>query len=174
LGGAFQKDAAGSWQDSDGDGYSDDLERGSGTEGQDGGSTPSNVTVTRVEVRVLAQDGDLDGLSVAEEAQRGTDQGSDDSDHDGRLDGAEVLSGGDPLAAGDVYPDADKDGLGDDFEKEKGMSPAAVDSDSDGLKDDREMIFGTNPLQADTDGDGISDSREIELGSDPTISEKSE
>lgn len=174
LGGAFQKDASGAWVDSDGDGYSDDLEQDSGSDGRDGSSTPINVTVTRIEIRMRAVDGDLDGLSVAEETQRGTNQSSEDSDRDGKLDGAEVLSGGNPLAAGDLYQDADGDGLSDDFEKEKGMNPSVVDSDGDGLKDDREMVAGTNPLHADTDGDGISDAREMDLGSDPTISEKSE
>jgi hypothetical protein len=174
LGGAFQKDAPGAWVDSDGDGYSDELEQDSGSEGRDGSSTPVSVTVTRIEIRVRSVDGDLDGLSTAEETQRGTNQSSDDTDRDGKLDGAEVLSGGNPLEAGDLYQDTDGDGLSDDFEREKGMSPTAVDSDGDGLRDDREMVAGSNPLQADTDGDGISDSREIDLGSDPTISEKSE
>jgi hypothetical protein len=174
LGGAFQKDGTGLWDDSDGDGYSDDLERQSGTESDNGASFPMNVTVTRIEIRMRAQDPDMDGLSAAEETQRGTNPAAEDSDRDGRLDGAEVLSGGDPMTAGDVYSDADKDGLGDDFERDKGMNPAAADSDSDGLKDDREMVLGSNPVHADTDGDGISDYREVELGSDPTVSEKSE
>jgi hypothetical protein len=113
----------------------------------------------------------LDGLSADEEAQRGTNPAVADTDQDGKGDGAEVLSGGDPLVAGDSYSDTDGDGLSDEYERSKGLAIAAKDSDRDGLSDDREMALSTHPLNPDSDGDGVSDGRESSLGSDPQVAD---
>jgi hypothetical protein len=94
-----------------------------------------------------------------------------DTDQDGKPDGAEVLSGGDPLVVGDSYADTDGDGLSDEYERSKGLAIAAKDSDRDGVSDEREMVLSTHPLNPDSDGDGISDGREITLGSDPSMSD---
>jgi hypothetical protein len=167
LGGAFSDDGIQNWEDSDGDGFSDDLEEQVGSDAYDSGAEPRGVVKTRLADRIGAKDVDMDGLSSEEEAQRGTNPALADSDQDGKPDGAEVLSGGDPLAAGDSYADTDGDGLSDEYERSKGLAIAAKDSDRDGVSDDREMVLSTHPLNPDSDGDGISDGRENTLGSDP-------
>lgn len=167
LGGAFSDDGIQNWEDSDGDGFSDNLEEQIGSDAYDAGSEPRGVAKTRVADRIVARDGDMDGLSNDEESQRGTNPAVADTDQDGKTDGAEVLSGGDPLVSGDSYTDTDGDGLSDEYERSKGLAIAAKDSDRDGLSDEREVVFSTHPLNPDTDGDGISDGREVSQGSDP-------
>ena len=54
-------------------------------------------------------------------------------------------------------PDADMDGLSDQYEVSIGTDPTRPDSDGDGLTDYSELKLGTNPMNADTDGDGIKD-----------------
>jgi len=171
LGGAFTDDGIQNWEDSDGDGFSDDLEDQVASDPNDSGSEPRGVARTRLADRLGAKDGDMDGLSSEDEAQRGTNPGLADTDQDGKPDGAEVLSGGDPLVVGDSYADTDGDGLSDEYERSKGLAIAAKDSDRDGVSDEREMVLSTHPLNPDSDGDGISDGREITLGSDPIISD---
>jgi len=167
LGKAYSNQGSDSWLDSDGDGYSDTLEDEEGTDSRDSGSAPLDVITTRFGARLQGSDEDLDGLSVKEERQRNTDPSMADSDGDGRGDGAEVASGGDPLASKDTYTDSDGDGLSDEVEKTIKTDPNKSDSDGDGLRDDRELVFGANPLVSDSDLDGISDGKEAELGSDP-------
>lgn len=59
-------------------------------------------------------------------------------------------------------PDADGDGLTDDYEVAIGTDPAVVDSDADGLGDGVEISrYGTNPLVPDTDGDLLADGYEV-------------
>jgi hypothetical protein len=92
-------------------------------------------------------------------------------DDDLRSDGAEVLSGGDPLNVQVTYADADRDGLSDTYEQERGLNSTSIDSDGDGLRDDIELVVGSNPLKVDSDGDGVSDGKEYDLGSDPLLGE---
>jgi len=167
LGGAFSDDGIQNWEDSDGDGFSDNLEEQVGSDAYDAGSEPRGVAKTRLADRVAARDGDMDGLSNDDESQRGTNPAVADTDQDGKTDGAEVLSGGDPLVSGESYADTDADGLSDEYERSKGLAIAAKDSDRDGLSDEREVVFSTHPLNPDTDGDGVSDGREVSQGSDP-------
>jgi hypothetical protein len=171
LGKAFSNQGAESWLDSDGDGYSDAFEEEQETDVRDASSVPLDVATTRFEARLQGVDQDLDGLSVKEERQRNTDPTVADSDGDGRGDGAEIASGGDPLSAEDNYADPDGDGLSDDVEKSIKTDSNKSDSDGDGLRDDRELVFGSNPLVSDSDLDGISDGKEVELGSDPISAE---
>lgn len=67
-----------------------------------------------------------------------------------------------------VLPDADRDGLDDQREKEIGTNPNNPDTDGDGLTDgDEVIIWKTNPLQIDTDGDGFPDGEEVRNGYNP-------
>lgn len=170
LGKSFQ-DSQAVWLDSDGDGFSDDLEGRSGSDAQDSQALPENIVTTDISSRIRANDSDLDGLSDVDEAKLGTNPKLLDSDGDGRSDGAESASGADPKNAQDPYRDSDEDGLSDSYESEVGSDPNKLDSDGDGLRDDLELVMGTNPRIADTDGDGISDGKEFTLNSDPGIAE---
>jgi hypothetical protein len=111
-----------------------------------------------------APDADGDGLSDADEAERGTDPNDADTDNDGVADGVEVGQGTDPL-----NPDSDGDGLTDGQEAQWGTHPLNPDSDADGLTDGQERNLGTLPLVADTDGDGLIDGDEVNLGTDPNL-----
>jgi hypothetical protein len=66
-----------------------------------------------------------------------------------------------------IGPDADQDGLTDEFERLIGTSATSADTDQDNLSDAEEISLGTNPTLADTDHDGLSDGAEIEYNSDP-------
>jgi Bacterial TSP3 repeat len=159
------------WEDSDGDGFSNGREERSEADPNDANSVPSDVEKGQLDSRIRQLDQDMDGLLNQDEAKRGTNQGLSDSDGDGRSDGAEVLSGGDPLDVNALYVDADGDGLSNAFEESKGFNPNSNDSDSDGLRDDLELVVGSNPLKVDSDGDGISDGREYDLNTDPLLGE---
>ncbi|MGI6495418.1 MAG: hypothetical protein ACOX5G_04910 [Kiritimatiellia bacterium] len=85
-------------------------------------------------------DADGDGLSDALETWvHLTDPDDDDTDDDGRHDGAEIALGLDPLDGSDG-PDADPDG--------------------DGLPNALEAALGTDPRDGDSDGDGLTDGEE--------------
>ncbi len=114
-------------------------------------------------------DADLDGLSDADEAARGTDPNNPDTDGDGVGDGAEVRAGLDPLAAADGALDLDGDGLSNAAEVAAGTDITRADTDSDGLADGAEVtVRGTDPRKADTDGDGLTDGTEVTVhGTDP-------
>ncbi len=104
-------------------------------------------------------DPDGDGLTNREEKQLGTDKRNPDSDGDGLMDGAEVLTHKtNPLNA-----DSDGDGLKDGEEVNTyHTDPNKADTDGDGLNDGAEVTqHNTNPLKADTDGDGLSDGAEV-------------
>ena len=159
------------WQDSDGDGFSDSREEASQSDPNDSSSIPSDVERGQLDVRLRQLDQDMDGLLNDEETKRGTNPNLSDSDGDGRTDGAEVVSGGNPLDPSDLYVDADGDGLANTFEESKGTSSNSNDSDGDGLRDDLELVVGSNPTRIDSDGDGISDGREYDLNSDPLLGE---
>jgi hypothetical protein len=176
LGRAFNKesqDSQSGWSDRDLDGFSDQIESEWDSDGGDPLSTPLNLLTTSLDVRVGKVDPDGDGLSTAEEQQRGTNPEQMDSDGDGKPDGAEVLSGSDPVNQESSYLDSDGDSLSDEYERESGLKEKNLDSDGDGLRDDLELAVGSNPLSIDSDGDGVADGREYDLGSDPTIADGS-
>jgi hypothetical protein len=173
LGKGFDGSGGGSgeWEDSDGDGFSNFREESAGSDVNDANSVPSDVARGELESRIRQLDQDMDGLLNEDESKRGTNPNLSDSDGDGRSDGAEVLSGSDPLDPAAVYVDTDGDGLSDTFEQGRGLNPNSNDSDGDGLRDDLELVVGSNPLKVDSDGDGISDGREYDLNSDPLLGE---
>jgi Tol biopolymer transport system component len=125
-----------------------------------------------------SQDGDGDGLSTADELQRGTDPTLPDTDVDRLNDGEEVSQGTDPLNPdsdqdglldGDellthhthpLNPDSDGDQLVDGDEIQRGLDPLNVDTDQDNLRDGDEILLGTDPLKQDTDGDRLLDGDE--------------
>ena len=76
-----------------------------------------------------------------------------------------------------LFPDADRDGLPDEWEKSQDLDPASSgrddDPDADGLTNVEELVLGTRPLIADSDGDGASDGGEILAGRNPTRKEQS-
>jgi hypothetical protein len=160
---------SGEWEDLDGDGFSNSREESSNSDKNDASSVPADVERGQLEARIRQLDQDMDGLLNEDETKRGTNPNLSDSDGDGRSDGAEVLSGSDPLDVTAIYVDVDSDGLGDTFEQGRGFNPNSNDSDSDGLRDDLELVVGSNPLKVDSDGDGISDGKEYDLNSDPLL-----
>lgn len=71
-----------------------------------------------------------------------------------------------------LIPDADSDGLADDYEKEIGTDPNNPDTDGDGGGDGIEVEFNTNPrapdkVYGDSDQDGLPDYLETHFGTDP-------
>ena len=153
--------------DSDGDGYTDALERRFESDWRDAGATPP-APASRLRARLAGVDSDMDGVTDQEEGKIGTSRRSVDTDGDGCSDGAEVLSGSDPLDAGErPAPDADGDCLSDAYEQAIGANPRSVDTDGDGAKDDVEAAIGANLREMDSDNDGVLDGKEISLGADP-------
>lgn len=128
--------------DTDGDGFSDGCERTFGSDPLDPNDPgPSSL------------DSDLDGLSdIVEICVYGTDPFFFDSDGDGLADGWEVDNGLDPND-----PDTDGDGVLDGDE----------DPDGDGVSNIDEQAYGSDPNNPDTDGDGVNDGDEINQGSFP-------
>lgn len=159
------------WEDSDGDGFSNAREERAGSDANDANTVPSDVEKGQLNARLRQLDDDMDGLLNEDELRRGTNMNSSDSDGDGKPDGAETLSGGDPLDPNNSYVDVDGDGLSNSFEETKGLNPNSNDTDGDGLRDDLELVVGSNPIRIDSDGDGISDGREYDLNTDPLIGE---
>lgn len=164
LGKAFSKKREKrDFTDIDRDGYADWLEEEMGTDANDPNSRP-NLRTTKLTDRLRGDD-DLDGLSNTEEKASGWDPLKVDTDGDGKADGAEVISDGNPGDPNDSYLDSDGDGLGDPFEVRKELNSVDPDTDGDGLPDDKDLAL-CDAKKADTDHDGISDLVEYETGGD--------
>lgn len=106
-----------------------------------------------------SSDSDLDGLTLLQERQIGTNSELADTDGDGLIDGLEFNQyKTDPLKA-----DSDNDGLNDSDEvKNYTTNPNDSDTDQDGITDGEEINnYGTDPLRVDSDFDGITDFEEI-------------
>ncbi len=96
-------------------------------------------------------DTDSDGLpDIWEEQVFHTNPTKPDTDQDGFLDRAEILSGHDPLGPKKIVDQ---------------------DADRDQLVDRLELLFTTDPLVADTDSDGHRDFDEIYAGYSPTTTD---
>lgn len=136
--------------DSDGDGLTDGVEIGLGTN-YENADTDGDGLVDGGEVAAQTSpfdpDSDDDQLDDGDEIALGTDPLSIDTDGDSLFDGVEVhFLGTNPLAG-----DTDGDGLGDELELR--TSPTAFDTDGDGRSDRVELASGTDALVADLDSD---------------------
>ena len=108
----------------------------------------------------LSADTDNDGISDADEIEKGSDPG--------RLPGVAGVVGTGVFAEHvATMTDTDKDGLSDKFEKLVGTDHEKADSDGDGLTDVLEVSLGTDPTMLDTDLDGLSDGLEVRHDSNP-------
>jgi hypothetical protein len=171
LGSGFGKNKhEDSSEDSDGDGFADWYESKSGSDASDPSSMPP-APKTKLTQRLGVSDPDQDGIPSAEELSFGWNPENPDTDGDGKTDGAEMVSGGEPGDDDDNYTDSDGDGLSDEYEKEKGFNSSDKDSDGDGVPDNREIAIGCDPLLPDTDGDGILDGYENSVGSDCSLND---
>lgn len=108
---------------------------------------------------VGSSDNDLDGLTLKEENQIGTDPENPDTDGDGLTDSEEVKK----YITNPLKPDTDSDGINDGEEVKKyNTNPLNVDSDLDDLSDGKEVFtYRTDPLNSDTDNDGLLDGDEV-------------
>lgn len=149
--------------DSDGDGFTDVLEEEKGSDPKDGGIVPS-ISFKKF-VREHDQDGD--GLSDEDEAMLQTVANRADTDNDGCSDGAEYISGTNPVMKDSSAVDSDGDCLTDDAEKQLGISVTNRDTDTDRVSDPLEVAIGTDPNRADSDSDGMIDWKEVQQSSDP-------
>ncbi len=165
--------------DTDGDGLANLLDPDSDNDGlYDGTELGLAVATAATDLSRQAFIADADPSTqtnplAADTDGGGTADGSEDADHDGRLDPAE----GDPLAAADDagLADSDDDGLTDLAEAELGTRPDDADSDDDGLIDGAEPnakrdVDGdglVNALDADSDGDGLLDGTEAGVAAAP-------
>lgn len=133
-------------------------------------TAPTTVSTTLAPTTVPDLDSDGDGLTDADEAQRGTDPNNPDTDSDGLDDWTEVwFTRTNPLSS-----DSDGDGLTDGFERSHEypdaygnlllLDPNNPDLDGDGLVDSRDLAAGCSPANSDTDGDGFNDLQEVLRG----------
>ncbi len=150
-------------QDTDGDGWSDQLETSMGTNpfGQDIDSDSDGVPDLLEQALGTnphaadsdgdgepdgADDPDGDGLSTADELRLGLNPRDNDSDNNGESDGNE---------------DSDNDGRSNEQEIDLDQTdPQNPDSDGDGRNDGDELQNRTDPNNPDSDGDGIPDGQD--------------
>ncbi|MFB6153254.1 MAG: hypothetical protein ABEJ27_03280 [Halodesulfurarchaeum sp.] len=123
---------------------------------------------TRVTIKVVRKNGDLDGdgLTNRNEATGPTGFLEPDSDDDGIVDGFEV----DHALTDPTATDTDGDGLSDVVEiRRLATSPTSSNTDGDGLNDSAEVqAYPTSPISPDTDHDGLDDATEVnEWDTDP-------
>jgi hypothetical protein len=104
-------------------------------------------------------DSDGDGLSDADEQERGLDPRKVDTDGDGFRDYFEVQMSDQGFDPSDPKRPASSCGEVADSGKQ--------DRDGDGLRDCEEVILELDPLKPDTDLDGLPDGLEFEAGTDP-------
>lgn len=177
--------ALSSTMDTDGDGLTDAIEDGNGTnameEGEtnpfdadsDGGgeSDGSEVSGKRNPLDPmddLTYDADGDGWVNGIELSEKTDPNNQDTDNDGVVDPSDSF----PLDS-KYQVDTNSNKLPDEWEEATGLSasmatPTTVeDPDGDGLTNAEELARGTNPLSTDTDRDGVDDKTELDQTSDP-------
>lgn len=106
-----------------------------------------------------SSDEDLDGLTLDQETQYGSNPEKSDTDGDGLIDGLEVNQyNTDPLST-----DSDGDGISDyDEVKKYSTNPNSTDTDGDDVPDGDEINkYKTDPQRTDTDFDGLKDNIEI-------------
>ena len=109
--------------------------------------------------------GDADPSSTtdplnADSDQGGIPDGSEDLNHNGRVD----LGERDPNDTAD--DDSDGDGITDAEERRNGTNPNDRDSDGDSIDDSIEPEYGLDPSDADTDDDGVLDGEEPQWDED--------
>ena len=165
-------------EDSDGDGYNDEVETNTGV----------FVDLTNTGTNPVDSDTDDDGLLDGAEDnsgvfvdadQAGSDPFDDDTDDDGFNDGYEGANGLDPNDDGGIdinngpAGDPDTDESTNQSEFDLGTDPQNDDSDEDGVIDgyeDNTGIWvsatqtGTDPLDPDTDNDTLLDGVETNDG----------
>lgn len=145
--------------DSDSDGFSDGYEANEGYDPLDSNSKPDFSLFRTLGQGLVDEDGD--GLPNVYEDEIGSNAQEADTDNDGVLDGAEVLSGTDLLdASSHALQDADADGISDEKELEFGSNPNSADTDQDGLSDSLEFLTNQNAVHPDTNGNGLLDGAE--------------
>ncbi len=143
---------------------------------------PSNsqqqVTQEPVADPSIPKDTDGDRVPDTEEAEKGTNPNSYDSDADGWSDGEEIYDKKtDPLKKDEVDPRI-KASEQADAAFRAGVTvtapstpipaqPAPTDADNDGLTNIQEEQLGSNPNNPDTDGDGFKDGDEVKAGYNP-------
>lgn len=144
----------------------------------------TGYTTTNAGIATVSADGLVTAVRSGTVIIRATNEGTagllavkvqlgGDADGDGIPDDIEIAAGLNPNNPVDALEDADRDGLSNRDEYDRGTQILVADSDGDGIMDGEEVVAGvdgfiTNPLLADTDGDGVRDGLEITSGSDPT------
>ncbi|QQR54488.1 hypothetical protein IPG41_04795 [Candidatus Peregrinibacteria bacterium] len=150
-----------------------DAEDFMGRFGPSSRSNPSINNSSTTGTATVNPDTDRDGLTDNQEIQGVTvngyrytsNPGVMDTDSDGLIDYAEVMTHQSNPAVVDTDGDSLRDG---DEVNTHHTRPDLMDSDGDGLEDNLEVqIYGTDPTLWDSDGDGVADPEEIRNGTDP-------
>ena len=169
--------------DSDGDGLSDGMEVGMGTDPKDAdtdndGMSDSfefNYRLAYNSRVVFYKSYQMVAADIFTLNPLDANDGTDDTDADGISNITEINNGLNPLDAEDAMQDEDGDGLSNVFELENGLLMHDADTDGDGLLDGIEVQFGFDATDGadaalDNDGDGFSNLEEVLAGSDPVNS----
>lgn len=134
--------------DMDGDGLLNTTETANGTDPKKADTDGDGVNDRADNCALSANSDQADANSDG----RG-DACSDDADGDGLTNADEANRGTNPTKA-----DTDSDGVGDGTEVSWGSNPLVVDTDADGFNDKADNCpINNNPLQPDIDGDKIGD-----------------